>query len=91
MSQSEANAKYRKGNIPIPNTYWKVFTLSKDSLSFVEVGKVSVSGKRVSKEMNRHQSIKGYEPHDIAHEIACKKYPRTNPIIIERIYEDNKE
>jgi len=86
MSQSESS-KYRKGCIPIPNTRWKVFTISRSGLSFREIGKVFVSGKRVAKEMDEHESIKGYEPYNIAQKIAGKKYPKVNPVIVEQIYE----
>jgi len=83
MSQSKANAKHHKGWIPIPDTRWKVLTIEKDK--FVEVGEVFVSGKKVAREMDSHRSIKGYEPYDIAKQLAHQKYPKANPIVIERV------
>lgn len=88
MKQSESKAKYYKGWIPILDTKWKVETISKDGMSFVYVGKITVSGKRVSEEMNAHRSIKGYEPYDIAQKIAHEKYPHINPLIVSQIWEE---
>lgn len=81
----KTESKFTKGIIPISDTRWKVFTVRNDEI--VEIGEVFVSGKRVSKEMDEHQSIKGYEPYDIAERLASRKYPKANPLIIEMIYE----
>ena len=88
MKQSESKIKYRKGWIPIPDTKWKVEAIDKDGMSFTYIGTITVSGKRVSKEMNDHQSIKGYEPYDIAQRVAYEKYPHINPIVLSQIWED---
>jgi len=82
--------KFHKGWLPIPDTEWKVETISKDGMSFVYIGIVKVSGKRVKKEMEDHQSIKGYEPCDIAKRMAHKKFPHINPIIVSQIWENEK-
>jgi len=79
--------KYHKGTIPIPDSKWKVYTIAKDGISFKYLGEIFVSGKTVSKEMDARKSIKGYEPYDIAKQIAHKKFPKANPIEVERIWE----
>lgn len=89
-SQSENTSRFYKGTKPIPSTRWKVFTTAKNGVGFVEIGTVFVAGKRVSREMDEHLSIKGYMPHDIARKIAHRKYPKANPIIVEQIYEDEE-
>jgi len=77
------NSRYFEGTIPIKDSRWKVWTISEDK--FVEVGEVYVSGKVVLQEMRSHQSIKGYEPHDIAMKIAYQKF-KVNPVMVEQIY-----
>lgn len=88
MKQGETRSRYRKGWIPLPDTVWKVERISKDGMSFIYVGKIVVSGKRVSQEMNAHRSIKGYEPYDIAQKIAHEKYPHINPLVVSQIWEE---
>jgi hypothetical protein len=41
-----------------------------------KLGEIRVSGKKVGREMDVHRSIKGYEPKDIAHSMASRKFPR---------------
>ena len=77
-------ARYYKGWIPIPDTVWKVETVINDK--FVKVGTVTIKGSLVGAEMDAHQSIKGYEPYDIAEKVAHRKYPKANPIIVSEIY-----
>lgn len=84
----KTESKFTKGTIPISDTRWKVFTVRNNEI--VEIGEVFVSGKRVSKEMNDHQSIKGYEPYDIAERLTSKKFPKANPLIIEMIYAEHR-
>jgi len=74
---------YNKGWKKIHDTYWDVSTISKGR--FVKIGTVKVSGSVVSREMDSHHSIKGYEPKDIANKLAHKKWGKKyNPLIISR-------
>lgn len=83
--QTEGESRYHKGWLPIADTRWKVETLDKDG-NFVTLGTITVLGKTVGKEMDDHQSIKGYEPYDIAEHEASMKFPKANPIIVSRIW-----
>jgi len=93
--QTEGEAKYHKGWLPIPDTRWKVETIENNE--FVCLGEIFVSGKLVAKEMDAHRSIKGYEPQDIAEQVAHKKFakrlkikgkPLMKPVIVSRIWDD---
>lgn len=93
MSQSEANAKYHKGWLPISDTRWKVETV--ENGEFVTLGEILVSGKLVAEEMDAHRSIKGYEPHSIAMNEASKKFAKRlkikgknllRPVILSQIF-----
>jgi hypothetical protein len=77
-----SRSRYRKGTIPIDDTCWLVETVKDDK--FVKVGVVGVFGKTVSREMDSHKSIKGYEPYDIAKKIASRKF-KVNPVIVSEI------
>lgn len=79
-----SESRYHKGWIPIKDTVWKVETL-KDG-EFVTLGEITVKGSLVSAEMDAHQSIKGYEPYDIAQHVANEKFPNANPIIVSQVY-----
>lgn len=75
--------RYHKGWKPIPNTKWLVETIRDNQ--FVRIGEIEVSGKEVSEAMDKHLSIKGYVPYNIALKKAREKYSEANPIIITEI------
>lgn len=74
MRKSEYKPRYHTGTLPIHNTCWAVMVARRNRL--VKIGEVKVSGKKVGHEMDVHRSIKGYEPRDIAEDIASKRFPR---------------
>jgi hypothetical protein len=76
--------KYRKGTIPIEDTHWKAETVKGNE--FVTLGTFTVRGSTVSRAMDEHRFIKGYEPYDIAKSRVHRKYPKANPIIVTQIY-----
>ena len=89
MTQGEIKPRFHKGRAgSIKSTRWKVFTLSKDGMSFVEIGRIFVAGKKVARAMDEHQYIKGYCPWDIAEKMAQRKYPKVNPVIVEEITDE---
>ena len=80
FEDTHGKGRWTEGWLPIPDTRWKVETIVKGR--FVTLGTITVKGSLIHKEMNDHLSIKGYEPFDIAHREARKKWPNANPIVI---------
>ena len=76
--------RYWKGTKPISDTCWLVETM-KGRTGFRKLGRIRVSGKLVGREMDAHRSIKGYEPVNIAREMAHQKFPNIDTLIVTQI------
>jgi len=81
LPKTAGRSKYHKGWLPIEDSRWRVETVGNGK--FVVLGDVSVKGVAVSREMNSHGAIKGYEPKDIAEKLAAKKWPHKTLILTE--------
>ena len=78
----EKDAKYIKSTLAVPDTVWTVEAVGR--LRFRKLGEVTVKGSEVSREMDAHRSIKGYEPVDIARRKAAKQWPGRALCILEK-------
>jgi hypothetical protein len=74
------NSKYHKGWIPIPDTTWIVEVVDSGAV----LGQVIVSGELVGEEMDKHESIKGFEPCDIALKLAHKQFPNKHVAVFRK-------
>ena len=81
MPKTVSRSKYHKGWLPIGDSRWRVETV--DNGKFVVLGEVFVKGTVVSREMDSHGGVKGYEPKDIAERLAVKKWPYKSLILTE--------
>lgn len=91
-SQGESKGRWYSGNPPDPKakTVFIVETVVYKG-RFYYLGRVTVTDLEVHDGMERHRSIKGYMPSDVAKRKARRKFPKAKTILVTpKIYWEDK-